>query len=454
MVKLQNGCICCTLRQDLLEEIVRIANKGDFDALVVESTGASDPMEVAETFSFPIKQAEANRKGAAEENPQDQEHAGPIVDEIAPLDTTVTVVDSARFWQDFQSVNRLRHRDGDDKVDENEDKNVVELMIGQIEFADLVLLNKADLVAEDQLKQITSVIKAMNTNCEVLTSTRGKVGLDKVINTGKFSMDRARTAPGWLSSLHGAKVPETEEYGIKHFVYRARRPFNPCRFMDWASDNWIFTMHQAGDASSDGEGSEEEEGGEDEGGEDDEGGDDGEDDDKVGEEKEDAEQREQDRDEVLANCTKQFGKLLRAKGFVWFASRPEVSAAWNQVGCMAELANGGRWFASTPKSEWPEDPEELAELKKLFEKPHGDRRQELVFIGQSMKEEAIRKSLDECLLTDNEMDVYVKATRTKVLDIQALLSAFPEGIDVEGEKEGENPQECSVEPPKKKIKKQ
>jgi len=312
-------------------------------------------------------------------------------------------------------VERLRDRHKD--VDEEDDRNVVQLMIDQIEFADLVLLNKADLVTQDQLGRMADAVRALNRNCDVLPCTNGSVPIDRLLHTGKFSMARAVKAPGWLESLKGNKPIETEEYGIGSFVYRARKPFHPSRFAAVASTYWAFE-----DAASESEGEEEEEESEEEGQEGEE--------EKEEKEAKAAEKERETRvvklqhksEAVMATCKAAFGTVLRSKGFLWFASRPRLYGDWNQVGAIAEVDNGGPWFAEQPEEAWPQEEEEKAAIRKEFQEPFGDRRQELVFIGQKLKREAICKALDACLLSDAELARYVALQG----DGTRLVAEFPD----------------------------
>ncbi|WP_312241741.1 zinc metallochaperone GTPase ZigA [Pantoea sp.] len=209
LVEMSNGCICCTLREDLLLEVNRLAKEGRFDNLVIESTGISEPLPVAETFTF-----------------ADEE--GQSLSEVASLDTMVTVVDGFNFLRDYESDESIRSRG--ESLGEEDERTVVDLLIDQIEFCDVLILNKTDLIDEAQKERLMAILHSLNPRAKIVTSSFGKVGLDQVLNTGLFDFEAASLAPGWLKELRGEHTPETEEYGIRSFVYRARRPFHPLRF--------------------------------------------------------------------------------------------------------------------------------------------------------------------------------------------------------------------------------
>ena len=212
LVEMSNGCICCTLREDLLEEINRLAHEGRYDYLVIESTGISEPLPVAETFTF------------ADED-------GTSLSDIAKLDTMVTVVDALNFLQDYDAAKSLQ--EVGESLGEDDERSVADLLIEQVEFADVLLISKQDLVSEEELKRLQSILKTLNTEAVQIPVENGQVPLDQVIATGRFSFEKAQQAPGWLKELRGEHVPETEEFGIGSFVYEARRPFDPQKFYDF-----------------------------------------------------------------------------------------------------------------------------------------------------------------------------------------------------------------------------
>jgi len=258
----------------------------------------------------------------------------------------VTVVDSFNFVRDFGSADSLIDRQ--QSRDDEDDRCVVDLLVDQIEFADVIILNKTDLVTREQLDLVTGIIKGLNPQAKLLEGQFGKVPLTEVLNTKRFSMEQAQEAPGWLKELRGEHTPETEEYGISSFVYRARRPFHPERFMS-------------------------------------------------------------------ALCTEWPG-VLRSKGFFWLATRMEWAGNYSQAGAACRTEAAGFWWAAMDHRDWPDDKEECDEIMKLWKKPWGDRRQEIVIIGKDMDRDKVTSKFDACLLTDEEMALDPKMWRAKFTD--------------------------------------
>jgi G3E family GTPase len=316
LVEMSNGCICCTLRDDLLKEVARLADEKRFDCLVIESTGISEPMPVAATFSFVDEQ-------------------GKSLSDKARLDTMVTVVDALNFLKDYDSKESL----GDRKVSlgENDQRMIVDLLIEQVEFADVLVINKCDMVLPHDRDRLESILRKLNPGARILKSFFGVVELDQLICTGMFDPEKAAQAPGWLRELSGkhAHTPETQTYGISSFVYRARRPFHPGRLMD------------------------------------------------------------------LLN--KGMKGVIRSKGYIWLATRHQWMGVWAQAGCSLSVDRGAPWFAALDPKHLPTDEETVAWIANRWEKPWGDRRQELVVIGTDMNEKDLINRLDACLLTDREM---------------------------------------------------
>ena len=215
LVEMSNGCICCTLREDLLEEVTKLAKEKRFDYLVIESTGISEPLPVAETFTF------------ADEN-------GVSLSDVADLDTMVTVVDAVNFLKDYDEAKSLK--DKGESLGEDDERSVADLLVDQIEFADVILVSKTDLVANSEIERLKAIIKTLNTDAKIIPISNGDVDLNEVLNTGKFDFEKAQQAPGWLKEMRGEHVPETEEYGISSFSYEARRPFNPEKFYNFLHD--------------------------------------------------------------------------------------------------------------------------------------------------------------------------------------------------------------------------
>ncbi len=208
LVEMQNGCICCTLREDLLKEVASLAKDGRFDYLLIESTGILEPLPVAETFTF-------------------EHEDGSRLGDLARLDTMVTVVDAANFLDDYQSSDSL----GDRKLSlgDGDERDIVNLLVDQVEFADVIVLNKVDLLSSQKLDQLEAVLRSLNSSAQIVRVERGRVPLREILDTKRFDFDKASAAPGWMAVMRGEEQTETAEYGINSFVYRARKPFHPDR---------------------------------------------------------------------------------------------------------------------------------------------------------------------------------------------------------------------------------
>ncbi len=316
LVEMSNGCICCTLREDLLEEVTKLALEGRFDYLVIESTGISEPLPVAETFTF------------ADEN-------GVSLSDVADLDTMVTVVDAVNFLKDYDEAKYLQETG--ESLGEEDERSVADLLVDQVEFADLILISKTDLATPSEVERLTAILKTLNTSAKIIPIANGNVEIDNVLNTGLFDFERAQQAPGWLHEMRGEHVPETEEYGIGSFSYEARRPFHPEKFHNF--------LHS----------------------------------------------------------TEKYGKLIRSKGYFWLATRPQFAGQWSQAGGIARYGFAGLFWKAVPEQDWPEDKDYLASIKRMWVEPFGDMRQELVFIGQGLDQQAMIQALDACLLSEEEV---------------------------------------------------
>ncbi|MFG1645111.1 GTP-binding protein [Amycolatopsis sp. NPDC049252] len=250
LVELTNGCICCTLREDLLEEVAALCTGDRFDHVLIESSGISEPMPVAATFTF--------------------------LDALARLDTMVTVVDAANFARELAAGDSLAER----RLDQysSDERTVSDLLVDQVEFADVLLLNKTDLVSPDEAALLVAVLRRLNPAADVVTSRFGRVPLERVFGTGRYDAVKAQEAPGWVAELNGDHVPETEEYGISSVVFRASRTFDPVALWDFVA-------------------------------------------------------RRLDSGE--------FGTVLRSKGFFTLASRPGVTGLWSQAGTVARFEPQG-----------------------------------------------------------------------------------------------------------------
>lgn len=217
LVEMSNGCICCTLREDLLIEVGKLAKEGRFDYLLIESTGISEPLPVAETFTF-------------------RDENGQSLADIARLDTMVTVVDGMNFLLDYQAAESLASRG--ETLGEDDERSITDLLIEQIEFADVILVSKIDLISSHEREELVAILERLNAQARIIPMVMGEVPLAEILNTGRFDFERAAQAPGWLQELRGEHVPETEEYGIASTAYRARRPFHPQRFFDFIDCPW------------------------------------------------------------------------------------------------------------------------------------------------------------------------------------------------------------------------
>jgi len=319
LVEMSNGCICCTLREDLLEEVKNLAAEGRFDYLLIESTGIAEPMPVAETFDF-------------------RDELGRSLGDVAQLDTMVTVVDSHNFLKSFGGVETLKVLDA--ARDDEDERTLVDLLTEQVEFADIVILNKTDLVDEQEKKKVIGVIKTLNPEAKIFESAFGQVPASALLNTGLFSMEKARGAAGWLKAFDDPHS-EADEYGVNSVVFRSRKPFHPQRLHSFLND--------------------------------------------------------------------ELSGVIRAKGFFWIASQPDFVLYWSLAGAIGRYEAAGAWWAATPKERWPDDEDLIKCALEQFDGEYGDRRQELVFIGIGLDEVELRRRLESCLLTDEEIALNMMA---------------------------------------------
>ncbi|MGE0400287.1 MAG: zinc metallochaperone GTPase ZigA [Kofleriaceae bacterium] len=314
LVEMSNGCICCTLRDDLLVEVTRLAREGRFDALLIESSGISEPMPVAATFSF-------------------RDESGFSLSDVARLDAMVTVVDASSFLREYASSDRLATRGLE--AGEGDLRGVGELLVEQVEFADIIVMSKLDLVSDEEADGLAAILQQLNPGARLIRTIEGRVPCREILETGLYDEETAARSAGWARELAGDHTPETERFNIKSFVYRARRPFEPERFRAFLDREWP--------------------------------------------------------------------GVLRSKGYFWLATRLDDAGVWSQAGAACRTSRGGRWWSAVDESEWPPDAAARERIRRNFEGPYGDRRQELVLIGMEMNEAALRADLDACLLTDVEM---------------------------------------------------
>ncbi len=227
LVEMSNGCICCTLREDLLVQVKELAAEGKFDYLLIESTGISEPLPVATTFDF-------------------RDESGNSLSDISQLDTMVTVIDAANLLKNYSSTDDLKDRG--ESLGEEDDRTIVDLLVDQIEFANVIVLNKIDLVSPEELETVRAVIRGLNAKAKIIETTQSQVNLSEVMNTGLFDLDDAQRHPLWAQELYNFKdhVPETEEYGIISFVYRAREPFDPVKINQFFHQDWPGVLRAKG----------------------------------------------------------------------------------------------------------------------------------------------------------------------------------------------------------------
>ncbi|AOM83935.1 GTP-binding protein [Salisediminibacterium beveridgei] len=316
LIEMSNGCICCTLREDLLQEVQQIAEQGGIDYILIESSGISEPVPVAQTFTLI------------------DEEMGIDLSALCQLDTMVTVVDCQRFWHDYGSGESLAERG--QEADENDIRDISDLLADQIEFCDVLVLNKADAISKEALHSMKAVMKRLQPEAKIIETNYGRISPEEVLHTGSFDYEKASLSAGWLKELEAEEhTPETEEYGISSFVYRRTRPFHSERFMAWG--------------------------------------------------------------EAIPEA------VIRSKGIAWCATRNDVALLYSQAGPSASLDPVSFWVASTSAENIQEYLAEEPGARDEWDDEFGDRKTELVFIGQNIDREALEAELDECLLTDEEM---------------------------------------------------
>ena len=320
LVELSNGCICCTLRDDLLQEVERLVEKGNIDYIVIESTGISEPVPVAQTFSY-IDEA-----------------LGIDLTSICKLDTMVTVVDANRFINDINSEDLLVDRDqGADQTDE---RSIADLLIDQVEFCDVLVLNKTDLVTEAELTKLENILRKLQPDAHLIKTTNAEVDINEVLDTGRFDFEQASNSAGWIKELteggHAEHTPETEEYGIGSFVYSRRLPFHAKRFNDWL--------------------------------------------------------------EQMPN------NIVRAKGIVWLAQYNQVACLLSQAGSSCNISPVTYWVAAMSKEQREQILNQRPDVAQSWDIEYGDRNTQFVIIDTELDQEKIVKELDQCLVNGDEID--------------------------------------------------
>jgi G3E family GTPase len=322
LVEMSNGCICCTLREDLMIEVEKLAAQNKFDYLLIESTGISEPIPVAQTFTFESEDGKID------------------LSRFSYVDTMVTVVDAFNFLKDFSSADYLTTRELTNIAGDH--RTIVNLLTDQIEFANVILINKIDLISEEQLEELRAIIQKLNPEASIIITEKAKVVLESVLNTGLFDYEKAEASAGWLKELENEHLPETEEYGIGSFVFRSKKPFHPDRFLNYL--NQSFPQN-----------------------------------------------------------------IIRSKGLFWLASRSNQALVWSSAGGSCKADNAGVWWASMTFSQRTNNAsfnENKDQIESDWDALYGDRKIELVFIGQHLDKEGIIDQLNTCLLTEEEIKLW------------------------------------------------
>jgi G3E family GTPase len=320
LIEMSNGCICCTLREDLMLEVEKLAKENKFDYLLIESTGISEPIPVAQTFSFI------------------DEEKGIDLSKFSSLDTMVTVIDCFNFFKDFSTNDTIQDRELN-REDPNDYRNIVNLLTDQIEFANVIILNKTDLVTTNTVKELKAIIRKLNGDAKIIDSTFGTININEILNTKLFDFDKASASAGWIKELENEHIPETEEYGIASFVFRDKRPFHPERFWKYINDDFPSTVIRSKGlfwiAS---------------------------------------------RQDQALNWSQAGGSLRADSTGVWWCSMP-----------FSERITFNSFVDNQPQ------------IEEKWDKQYGDRINELVLIGQDMNKEQIITDLQNCLCSEDEI---------------------------------------------------
>ena len=317
LIEMSNGCICCTLRADLLEQISDLARQQRFDYLLIESTGISEPMPVAETFAF-------------------LDTEGFSLSELARLDTLVTVVDGSQFQALLESTDTVAHADIEAHTST---RHLADLLIEQVEYANVILVNKRDLIDEPGYQAVHAILAGLNPSARIMPMAHGNVALSSLLDTHLFDLPSLAASPGWMRKMEATDTPasESDTYGVTSWVYRERAPFHPQRLLEFLQKPW----HN--------------------------------------------------------------GRLLRSKGYFWLASRHLEIGLLAQSGKQFQWDYVGRWWNFIEPSQWPRDEYRLQGIMAKWDSVVGDCRQELVFIGQGLDTRVLQRELDHCLLSAQEI---------------------------------------------------
>ena len=379
LVSMTNGCICCTLREDLLKEVSILAKSYNFDYLVIESSGISEPLPVAETFTF-------------------QDSSGETLSKVARLDTMVTVVDGFNFARDFY----IRSNQGDlldtytlkelgIGASDNDERSVIHLIIEQIEFANVILLNKIDLLNEDEIHKIHQILNHLNPSAKVYQTLRSNIPIDNILNTKLFNFEEAENNSEWLRESRGEHIPESLEYGVSSFVYTRLSPFHPERLynMLFSPNSQIQILRTKLESNS----------------------------------------KDINRDESMIIPML---SILRSKGLCWIASRTDMSGIWSQAGRVYNLSPGSPWLAAMPIEIF--SLEQINVNESNWDPIYGDRKQEIVFIGTQLDKKKVSEILDSCLMTPSEIE---ESNIFEAVSRKSLKSLQPEDVEIKTDKNGE-----------------
>jgi G3E family GTPase len=310
------------LREDLIEEVARLANENRFDYLLIESTGISEPLPVAQTFFFDSDELPLN------------------LSDVSTLDTLVTVVDAFNFSLDYHSFDTIADRNLNEMDGDN--RTIVDLLTDQIEFANVILLNKVDLVEKDRVNEIESILRNLNPGARIFKTQNSQIDLKEILNTSLFDFEKTSQSAQWKNELENEHTPETEEYGIKSFVFRDKRPFHPNRLFDFLNNSWD-------------------------------------------------------------------SRIFRSKGLFWLASNKNDAVNWNQAGASMKVEKAGLWWDSMTYHEriqYADFVDNQKQIEKNWDAQWGDRKSEIVIIGQQIDEQKITAELNNCLLNSHEIEMY------------------------------------------------
>ena len=449
MIEMSNGCICCTLREDLVREISSLANTGKFDHLIIESTGISEPLPVAETFLYENKEESEDINIQQQKTTKifdtDNNNVLDSLKEIAKIDTMVTVVDAVNFLQDMIDAEELSE---EIRASKEDTRTITELLVSQIEFADVILLNKCDLLKnpEKNIEKLHQMLRSLNSDATIINTVKSSINIDEIVGANHFDLEKISQRASWLRGINHDHddhdhESEAEKYGITSYLFQARRPFHAQRLFHFISHK--LKSLEIDDANND----------------------------QIDVNTNTIEELNGTKSEE--EMTSGFGRVLRSKGFLWLCTYPTEQILWSQAGGLLQLSKAGAWWVDTPYSQWPltmneggsEDDQDLLEQiscdwigdwpnPKPNPKPTdvstpsttmsssttqngslvtgeviGDRRQELVFIGTDLNTLALERELELCLLSDDEMTAFARMiSLQEVMDDNVFINPFTDLI--------------------------